>query len=821
MFYYVISVKNTENFIHPMEKRFILILAFFFLYSIQIFSQPGNGVIKGKVYNPKNNEPVPFANVIIYNTQIGSTTDYDGNFKFTGIEPGYVKLEVSSVGYETKVTESFMVTNAKPAFIEIALNEKTEQIEEVVIKASPFRLEKESPVSLRRIGVEQIEKSPGANRDISRVIQSFPGVASSVSFRNDVIVRGGGPSENTFYLDGVEIPNINHFSTQGASGGPVGIINTDFIREVEFYSGAFPANRGGALSSVLEFDQINGNSDNLEVQGAIGASEASLTFDGPISDNTTFIFSARRSYLQLLFKLFELPFLPTFNDFQFKTKTKFDQKNELTLIGLGAIDNFELNKDADDTESQRYILDYIPVNEQNNYTVGAVYKHYRDNSYDTYVLSRNFLDNRSYKYQDNIEVDSLKTLDYRSQEAETKFRYENTTRTNGYKINAGLGLEYINYSNQTFRKTFQNGQPVTIDYDSDLDLFQWNIFGQVSKSFFKEKLDLSMGFRSDANNYSESMSNLLDQFSPRFSLSYKFIPKWSLNFNTGRYYQLPPYTTLGFSTSGGDLINKQNGLKYISADHIVAGLQYLPNEESKISLEGFYKNYNDYPFSLEDSISLANKGADFGSYGDEEVLSIAEGRAYGMELLVRHQDLFGFNLVMSYTLVRSEFREFDENLKLKDNYIPSSWDNQNLLTLTASRSFKNNWDLGFRWRYVGGTPFTPLDIEKSSNISAWNARGRGYIDYNRYNENRLNPFHQLDLRVDKQFFFDKWTLMLYLDIQNVYNFTADEPPKLVQKTDGDGNPVIDPDNPDEYELKRLEVEESGNVLPSIGIIVEF
>jgi hypothetical protein len=437
------------------------------------------------------------------------------------------------------------------------------------------------------------------------------------------------------------------------------------------------------------------------------------------------------------------------------------------------------------------------------------------------VLSRNFLDNRSYKYQDNIEVDSLKTLDYRSQEAETKFRYENTTRTDGFKINAGIGLEYANYDNETFRKSFINGQQVTIDYNSKLDLFKWSLFGQVSKSYFKEKLDLSLGFRTDANNYSANMSNMLEQFSPRFSLSYKFIPKWSLNFNTGRYYQLPPYTTLGYSNADGKLINKQNNLKYISADHVVAGVQYLPNEQSKISLEGFYKNYTDYPFSLNDSISLANKGADFGTYGDEEVRSVAEGRAYGLELLARHQDLLGFNIIMSYTLVRSEFKELNSKLKPTSTYIPSSWDNQHLLTVTATRSFENNWDFGFRWRYVGGTPYTPLDVDKSSQITAWNARGRGYLNFNQYNEKRLNPFHQLDLRIDKQFFFDKWTLMLYLDIQNVYNFTADEPPKLVQKTDESGDPLIDPVNPDEYELKRLEVEESGNILPSIGIIVEF
>lgn len=802
-------------------KRIALLLLLLLLTGTYSYAQPGNGVIEGKIYNAKNNEPVPFANIVIWETTIGSVSNFDGEFKFTGLEPGYVKLKVSSVGYETYITESFMVTNAKPYYIEISLNEKTEQLEEVVITASPFRLDKESPVSLQRIGVEQIEKSPGANRDISRVIQNFPGVASSVSFRNDIIVRGGGPGENSFYLDGVEIPNINHFATQGASGGPVGIINVDFIREVDFYSGAFPVNRGNALSSVLDLKQINGNKENVEVQGSIGASEASLTFDGPIGDNTTFVFSARRSYLQLLFEALQLPFLPTFNDFQFKSKTRLNDKNELSLIGLGAIDDFELNTKANDTESQQYILDYIPVNTQRNYTIGAVYKHYRESGYDTWVLSRNYLRNRSYKYRNNQEVDSLKRLDYTSGEAETKFRYENTTITSGYRLNAGLGVEYANYTNSTFRKSFVGGQPLTIDYSSELNFFQWNLFGQVSKSYFENKLSLSLGIRADANNYSKSMNNLIDQASPRFSLSYQFTPKWSFNFNTGRYYQLPPYTTLGFSNQQGELINKQNGLKYISADHLVGGFQFLPNNKSKISIEGFYKNYNDYPFSLEDSISIANKGTDFGSYGDEEVKSVAEGRAYGLELLVRHQDLLGTNVILSYTYVRSEFRELNNQLEFTENYIPSSWDNRHLLNLTTTREFKNNWQLGLKWRFVGGAPYTPLDRQKSEQIFAWNARGRAYPDYERLNSGRLNPFHQLDLRIDKQYFFDNWSLMLYLDVQNVYNFTADQPPVLIRETNEDGDPLVDPNNPNRYILKQLEVEESGNILPSIGIIVEF
>jgi hypothetical protein len=469
-----------------------------------------------------------------------------------------------------------------------------------------------------------------------------------------VIVRGGGASENRFYLDDVEIPNLNHFATQGASGGPVGIINVDFIREVDFYSGAFPANRGNALSSVIEFNQIDGNKERIRFKGAVGASDLALTLDGPIGERTTFISSVRRSYLQFLFSVIGLPFLPTYNDFQFKIKTRLDEKNEISLIGIGALDQFALNKDADETEEQRYILGFLPVNEQWTYTVGFVYKHFRDNGFDTWVVSRNHLNNGAYKYQNNIEVDSLQVLDYDSDEIENKFRFEQDFRfPNGLRLNYGANLEYASYFNSTFRRNFINGEPTADDYRSELDLFKWGVFGQVTRNFLKDRLTLSLGLRMDANDYSSEMSNMLEQLSPRFSFSYLLFQDFFLNFNTGRYYQAPPYTSLGYRDPDGTLVNRENGIRYISVDHIVAGVEWLPNETSRLTLEGFFKYYRDYPYSVKDSISISSKGADFGTFGDEEVRSIAEGRAYGAELLYRDRDFFGSNLTISYTLVRS------------------------------------------------------------------------------------------------------------------------------------------------------------------------
>ena len=802
-------------------KRNYIIIGLMVLSQAFLYGQ--QGVIKGRVYNANNNTPVEFATVAIYGTTIGSISDLDGNFLFTGLEPGYVEVRVSSVGFETYVSEAIQVTNAKKVFLDIPLVEANVELEEVVVKASPFRKIKESPVSLQRISIEEIEKSPGGNRDISKVIQSYPGVASTPAQRNDVIVRGGGPSENTFYLDGIEIPNINHFATQGASGGPVGIINADFLREVNLYTGAFPANKGNALSSVIDLYQVDGNKEKLNFKGSVGAADLALTLNGPIGENTTYILSYRRSYLQFLFQLLELPFLPKYNDYQFKIKTRLNEKNELSLVSIGSYDNNNLNLEANETEEQQFVLGYLPETFQWSYAIGAVWKHFGDRGYDTWVVSRNYLHNESLKYQNNIMQEDFKTLDYNSDEIENKFRYEHTSRyKGGLKVNYGTNFEYAKFYARNFNKVYVNSQPITLDTESAFDLFKWGLFGQVSKEFLKERLVLSFGLRADANNYNEHMQNMINQLSPRISASYQLTTGWYLNFNTGRFYQEPAYTTMGFKNEEGIMVN-QPQLKYIRSDHVVAGLEWLPQKETKISVEGFYKKYSNYPFSLVDSISLASKGADFGLYGVEPVESTAKGRAFGAEFLYRNRDLFGTNLTVSYTLVRSETLPKKESLT-DLGWIPTTWDNIHLLNIYGFREFKGNWQLGFKWRFVGGQPYTPYDTYTSSLVDYWDVTGFPASDYNQYNQQRYKPYHQLDLRVDKEWYLSRITINLYVDIQNVYNYQTTSSTFLVQDLDSNGDPIIEnPGDPAELQRYRMKELESvaGTVLPTIGVIIEF
>ncbi|MDX8337845.1 TonB-dependent receptor [Draconibacterium sp. IB214405] len=793
-----------------MRKVGLLLL----LFGLPFWMLAQNAAVSGKVVDAVSNEPLPFVNVLVSGTSNGTVTDETGHFEFRNLTPGFTRIEASFVGYKKAISVEVEVTNSSTHFVEILLEKTVSKLDEVTVTASPFRKTVESPVSLRSIGIGEIEKSPGANRDISKVIQSFPGVQSSPAFRNDIIIRGGGPSESRFYLDGVEVPFINHFATQGASGGAIGILNADFIREVNYYSGAFPANRGNALSGVMEFNQIDGSEEKLNFHGTLGASEIAATLDGPIGDKTTFVFSVRQSYLQFLFSVLELPFLPNFTDMQFKVRTRFDKKNELTLIGLGANDLFKLNEDIEDPDDeQKYILSEIPVNKQWSYTVGAVYKHYRDNSYQTFVLSRSHLDNNAYKYLDNDDSsEENKILDYDSQEAENKFRFENTSRMDGFKLNFGANLDFVSYKNSSQFRRFYNDQPVDISYNTDLNLVKYGLFAQLSKSVFNERLALSLGVRADANNYSSSMKNLLDQFSPRFSASYMLTDQWSLNFNTGRYYQLPAYTTLGYKENDV-FVNKTNNLKYVAVDHLIGGLEYRPKSTVQLSAEAFWKGYSQYPFSVNEQVSLANLGADYGVVGDEEVTSTSEGRAYGAEFQARINSTNGLNFNLSYTLVHSEFKDGE------GSYIPSSWDAKHLITLTTTKDLKRNWRVGARWRFVDGLPYTPWDIEKSSLVEAWDLQGGPYSDYNQLNAKRFDPFHQLDIRIDKSYYFNKLTAKFYIDIQNLYNFQAQENDIVVRAEDANGN-FLTTDNGTRYVLNEIE-SKSGTVLPTIGIIIAF
>ncbi|MDB4498256.1 TonB-dependent receptor [Gammaproteobacteria bacterium] len=778
------------------------------LLTTALFAQTGQ--LKGTIHDAQTNEALPFATVQIQGTTVGATTDNDGNFLLTKLTPGEIRIKVSFIGYQTVLSDPIEITNNRTAFIYINLEEEDNNLSEVIVRPQSFRKKIEAPLSMQSITTAEIESNPGSNRDISRVIQSFPGVGSTPAYRNDIIIRGGGPSENRFYLDGVEIPILNHFSTQGSSGGPVGIINADFIRNVDYYAAAFPAEKYNALSGILDFTQKDGNSEKLNSQLTIGSSEAALTFDGPIGKKTNYIFSVRRSYLQYLFSALELPFLPTFNDYQLRVRSNIDNHNQLTFISIGSLDHLSLNTDLDKPDDfQQYALSTIPENDQWSYTIGAVYKLFYDHGYHAVIISRNHLNNSIEKYLDN-NSNNYKTLDYLSTEAENKLRYEWHYKGENIKFVSSVNTETAHYQNDTKQQITINNNPYQIEYNTNLDFVKYGFSAQLSKNLFIDDLVGSFGLRCDGNSYNSNMSNPFCQFSPRFSLSYSATPQLKINAGIGRYYQLAAYTTLGYREKG-ELVNEESA-KYIGLNQYNIGLEHTFNDNILLSVEGFYKDYFQYPIDIETGASLANQGADYSLYGLSDVDFSGKGRAYGFEILNRI-NYQSFTLLASYTYVRSDFTN------LQNEFIPSSWDSKHLLTITSSKKLPKNWQVGLKWRFVGGLPYTPYDAQESASIQNWHINGGPTFDYDALNSHRLPNFHQLDVRVDKKIYFNHWSLMLYLDIQNAYNFQNTSPDILMRQKNQDGSYQTTSDNQN-YILKSIS-RTNGTVLPTIGIMIKI
>lgn len=766
--------------------------------------------IKGVVIDKSTRQPLEFVNVLVVGLGIGASTDANGNFLITQVPPGIYRLQASFLGYKTELTPEYRVNHVTP-YVQIELEEENASLNEVVVTASPFQKVPESPVSLRVIGLQEIEKAPGANRDISKVVQNYPGVAfSPIGYRNDLIVRGGGPSENRFYLDGVEIPNINHFSTQGASGGPVGLIDADLIRSVKFYSGAFPADKGNALSSVLDFSLRDGDMERNSLKATLGASEVSLSSNGHIGNKTSYLVSVRQSYLQALFKILGLPFLPAYTDASFKIKTRFDSHNELTLLGLGGIDRMKLNLGIEGEDAE-YMLSYLPEINQETYTVGGVYRHYSQRHVQSIVLSQSYLNNRNVKYRDNDESSEENlTLRLGSIEQETKLRMENTSSWSVWKVKAGFDLNYSRYKSNEYRKVFANALR-EYDYHTDLSLWRWGMFASVDYAAPDKSFTASMGIRTDGNNYSDKMKELWRQLSPRLSVSYRLIEGLTLSGHVGLYYQLPSYTALGFKGEEGEYVNRH--LDYISVSQESLGLSWTPNENMELSVEGFYKLYGHMPFSLSDQIPLSCKGNDYGTIGNEALSSEAKGRSYGVELMFKWLLTQKLNLSSSLTIFKSEFKDGEQG-----SYVPSAWDNRFILNMSGTYNFPKHWSLGAKVSCIGGSPYTPYDVEKSSLVEAWNVQGRAYYDYSRYNQERLPVFGQLDVRVDKTFYLKKCMLGFYLDIQNITASKLRQPDALMS-TGQIENPSA-PLSEQRYVMKSIR-QESGTLLPTLGITFEY
>lgn len=741
--------------------------------------------------------PLAGAEVILVDTLLGAQTDIDGIYIISGVAPGSYNLSVRFLGYEPQTLFNIIVKSKGNPEYNFSLSPKAEALEGVVLQADNFIARpKESPLSTRTLSAVELATYPGGNNDVVQVAQTLPGVSPSVGgFRNDLIIRGGAPNESVYYLDGIEIPNINHFSTQGSAGGPVGMINVSFIENVTLSASSFDARYDNALSGVLQFEQRKGSSEGWNRNIRVSASETALTFDGPISEKTTFIGSVRRSYLQFLFELIGLPIRPDYWDYQYKIDHTIDEYNSISLIGIGAIDDFSVEAPEVFDEEATAQLEQAPFIDQRTHVAGISWQHKLKSQPGKFTLSlsHNRLQNTFTQYTDP-ENESGAYFINESLEAETKLRFDLVRYLGKLKWAYGMNLQRSNYENNTTIERINNS------FFSAIEFSKYGLFTQLSGNL-GEKTEFTLGLRLDDDSFTKN--NLLDHISPRAALTYNFNEDLSATLGVGRYFKIPTYTQLGYQSVG---IFVNENLNYVQSDHLTAGIKKYFGNTTLLSIEGFLKSYSNYPVSILDEISLANKGAGFEVLGNEEVESSGKGRSYGLELLYQQKLSNNFYGLFSYTYFFSEFSGLDPNI-----YRRSTWDSRHLVSFTGGYKLNKNWEISSRFRYNGKTPYAPID----ETLSLANYPDL-QLDYDLLgNENYLlDPFSQLDLRIDKKWNFTSSSFNLFIEVQNLLSADNPTPPEYGLARNSDGS-IKNPS-----QLKELPRSE-GQFIPSIGLVFDF
>ncbi len=762
-------------------SKFLLTTFLLLLTTLSINAQDNDGpncAITGQVLSAATQNPIPGITVRIESEKYGAITRSDGKFKIPNVPTGIYSIRFSGIGYETFVKSDIIFTCGKPLTMRVELVEKVIELEGAEVKGTYFPKKIQTVTSTQTFNSEDIRRAPGVQEDVIRATALLPGVGVTAAGRNDLLVRGGAPFENLFIVDNIEVPNINHFGSQGASGGPLSLINIDFVRNVEFSSGGFGAKYGDKVSSMTNITLRKGNDQRFAGEVNLSATGAGLILEGPVGDKGTYLFNVRRSYLDFIFDAAGFSFIPQYWDLSTKVSYDLDQNNKFSFVMIGALDDVKLNNDELD---DRYDNSRVAVPNQKQYFSGLTWKHLFGNGFATVTLGRSFV------YFDTFQNDSLlnRIFQNNSYEGETSLKTDfDFQLMKGMELSFGNQIKFaskLEYDIMIpgYMRLDNNGSPAALQVDTSFNAFKNATYGNISANLGHWKL--SGGLRMDY--YSFTKDNLF--ISPRLSAIYKINPVSSIILSAGRYYQAPSYVWL----VGG----LENELMPIKADQVVLGYEHTPLEEVKVQIETYYKWYSDYPARVYRPQSVLSPAGfdDLNNdipYGLEPLVSNGTGFSRGVELFIQKKlsDIPIFGL-FSLTFSQTRFESLDGIER------DGAFDSRFILNLSAGWRFHPLWELSGKFRVATGLPTTPYKDDLS-----------GQLDFANYNDGeRLPTFHALDVRLDKRWIFDSFSIITYIDIQNIYN------QKNISAIRWN------------YRTQQAEYNESIGLLPSIGFNFQF
>lgn len=737
-----------------------------------------SGTLDGNIVNRVSKEPIIGANVLLLGTTIGAASDINGRYLIENIPVGTYQLKVSAIGFDSQIKTDIIINSVRPAAIDFELSEKIIELESVVVVSDLFQKEPTEVNSISSFGYEELRRAPGGFEDVVRALSVLPGIAVADPGRNDLIVRGGAPSENLYLVDGIVVQNINHFGSQGSTGGPLSFINLDFVKDVSFSTGGFSALYGDKVSSVLRLDLREGRRDRFGGKGTISATQFGLNIEGPVSSNSNLIFSVRRSYLDFIFKAAGFGFVPEYYDALSKFNYKIDNHNSFSFLFISAFDRVKF---FNDTPDKRLSNSRALGSNQNQYITGLTFKNIFSRGFYTLSLSRNFID------FDTSQSDSLLNPIFlnKSREGENALKSDVVLRLSPVsELNFGGQVKQIKFKSEVRLPPFQStfGEALEIkSLNAKKEIYKANFYLQYS-SMLMNRMRVNFGIRTDYFNAIQKKFSI----SPRFSLSYILTPVTNLNLSTGIYRQSPSYIWLAADES-----NKN--LKQIRVTQLIAGIDHQLRDDIILKIEGYRKDYQSYPAStIRKYLVLANTGAgfagaedNFASFGLEKLVSEGKGFSRGIELSVQKKSSSVAHYgIFSLTYSESYFTALDNIKRI------GSYDQKWIMNLTAGYIFNEKWEASIKFRYATGKPFSPFNHDGTQNIAY-------------YNSERLPDTHSLDIRIDRRWNFNNWSLITYLDIQNIYNRKNVSSNRWNSRT------------------MSIDNESAIGILPSIGVSVEF
>ncbi len=706
-------------------RRFIFLL----LLAACLIYMPVHGqsvqVVKGRVIDKVSQYPIigAFVELLDSNLKISTATDVDGYFKLREVPVGRHTLRVSSIGYNPVIKANMLVTVGKELSLNIEMEEQVYEREAVVIKVKKNQIETNNMnlnVSARSFDVEETQRFAGSFNDPARLAQSFAGVGAGDDSRNDIIVRGNSPLGVQYRMDGIVIPNPNHFGTMGATGGAVSILNNNILQDSDFMTGAFPSEYGNVLAGMFDLQMRSGNHEKYEGLGQIGFNGLEAGLEGPLhlGDRSSFVANYRYSTLEI-FQLLGFSFgttaLPEYQDLSFKLSIPTKKAGKFSVFGIGGLSYIEfLGSELEDDDL------YGESNEDLEFgsDVGVVGLNHlffhNDKTFSKTGLavsgSRQSILVESLIFSDDNSRVIDKFIDYGNEFSQVKYSLNySLNKKFSSRNNAQLGFIADVYSTLMQDSTYMRDVERFIklrDFKGNTAMLQFFAHWQHK---FSKKATLNSGL-----HFQQIQLNNSWALEPRLGFTYKYRPKHHFSVGTGLHSMTQPFQTYFDETEiERDIYFKSNEhLDFTRSAHLIGAYDWFITELVHLKAEAYYQYIFNAPVSnTQPTFSLLNAGADFGIPSVDSLVNDGIGRNYGMEFTLERFFQKGFYVLSTASFFVSEYQGQDEVWR------GSAFNNNFMINALAGKEYnisqKVALTLDLKGTWAGGKRYTPIDLEQS------------------------------------------------------------------------------------------------------------